>query len=100
MDKLFKFLSLFKDKRLEIKPNVYLEIAEEVNIKAYLEKDIVYIKFGTPYPYLDIDKLGPIDLKNTIRPRVNSLEIKEDLITLRLDRFMDFSVDPKEIFHE
>lgn len=100
MDKFLKFLSLFKNKRLEVKTDIYIEIAEEINIKAYEENGIVYIKFSAPYPYLNIDKLGKINLHNNVRPRINSIDIQDDLITLRLDRFIDFSVDPKDIFGE
>ena len=98
MENLVKLFSLFKERKLEVKTGVFIELGEEINNKIYLENDLLIIKFESPFPYVHVTELGPIKLKNIVRPKVDSISINESgIMKIILNNFMDFEFDLKDL---
>lgn len=90
---LDSFCDLVKNKRLELRSGVFLTCDQEINTKIWEKDGVVNIDFGAPYVFLHIEELGPVTLKNVIRPRVLGISISSDTITLKLKTFPDFTIE-------
>lgn len=87
---------LLSTKKIEVADGVEMICGEEINVTLRLSGQKVIIDFGAPFVFINIDKLGPLDIFD-IKRRVNHIEVDQDTYTLNIDNFPDITKPRKKI---
>ena len=93
-DPLTLLETLLKTGKVEIHEGVSI-LSEKQLIKSsvYLKDGEVVIEFDAPFLYLHVDKLGPKKLVNLVKPRIETIVIKEKSIAVTLSTIGTWEFD-------
>lgn len=81
--------------KFEVQSGVFLICENKVlSPKVYMSSDgeAIVIEFEAPFMYLHITKLGPKQLLNIIRPRVEYIKIKENSTLVKLSTLGEWEI--------
>lgn len=86
---------LLQNKKAIISDGIEMLCGEEISLTIRASAQGIIIDFGAPFVFINIDKLGPVDIFD-IKRRLKSIYVSQDNYTLNIDNFPDITKPRKK----